>query len=474
LENEEIEPERVASLLVRASTLAWGRIAMGEIFQVYPWLRILENRYLFPLERGDIRRLAISAPSQHGKSTVAANLFASRFLALNPNRHVTIVSYGDDRAQNIGSQCRDLLTEHGHLFGVEVDKSNRSKVHWFLKGCRGSMRSVGWGSPLTGFPSDLLVIDDICKSMDEALSPTFQAKWMQFWQAVASQRLSKDARVLIIGTRWCPDDLIGQILREKRTYGPPWVEAIFKAIAVEDELDHNGQVWRKEGEPLCADLHPIEQLLEAKHTIPRFIWETMYQGNPVTPDGNLWDASLFADTEDRVVWCDELPSDLLYSVVAVDHALGRDMKNSDYSAIVALAVSKSSDRLFVKASLERTGPDQTIERLIQFVRELPSEPDMIGSDANQFQSFIVNIAADRLKDAGVYTPIVPIEDEMRVNKENRIMELDGSVRHRDFMFVRDKGTEILVSQLKQFPHGRHDDGPDALHMACKMMRMIAE
>jgi phage terminase large subunit-like protein len=54
------------------------------------------------------------------------------------------------------------------------------------------------------------------------------------------------------------------------------------------------------------------------------------------------------------------------------------------------------------------------------------------------------------------------------------MELDGSVRHQDFLFVRDKGTEILVSQLKAFPHGRHDDGPDALHMAAKMMRMIAE
>lgn len=469
-----LDSTQLASMLAQASTIGWGRVAMGENFQAYPWLRVLEHKYLHPLEMGEIRRLAISAPSQHGKSTVAANLFASRYLAKNPNKHVTIVSYGDDRAQNIGSQCRDLLTEYGHLFNVEVDKGNRSKVHWFLQGYRGSMRSVGWGSPLTGFPSDLLVIDDICKSMEEALSATFQQKWMQFWQAVASQRLSKDARVLLIGTRWSPDDLIGQILREKRIYGPKWYEAVFKAIATEDEVDHKGEVWRKSGEPLCADLHPIEQLLEAQHTVPRHIWETMYQGNPVTPDGNLWDGNLFVDNDEVTVWCDELPQDILYCTVAVDHALGRDLKNSDYSAIVALAVTKSSDRLYVKASLERTGPDQTIERLIDFIRDLPVQPDIIGSDANQFQSFIVNIAADRLQDAGVITPIIPIEEDMRMNKENRIMELDGSVRHQDFMFVRDKGTEILVSQLKQFPHGRHDDGPDALHMACKMMRMIAE
>ncbi len=76
----------------------------------------------------------------------------------------------------------------------------------------------------------------------------------------------------------------------------------------------------------------------------------------------------------------------------------------------------------------------------------------------------------RLAEAGIRTPIMPIEDEQRINKEVRIMELDGSIRNRDFVFVRDKGTEILVNQLKQFPHGNHDDGPDALQMACKMMR----
>ncbi len=74
---------------------------MGDVFKPYYWIRVLEKKYLEPMERGDIRRLAISAPSQHGKSTVAANLFASRYLAMNPTKHVTVVSYGDDRAQAI-------------------------------------------------------------------------------------------------------------------------------------------------------------------------------------------------------------------------------------------------------------------------------------------------------------------------------------------------------------------------------------
>ena len=472
----EIDALTVAKIISRGSTIGWGRVAMGDVFKPYHWLKVLEKSYLEPLEKGSIRRLAISAPSQHGKSTVAANLFASRYLALNPRKHVTVVSYGDDRAQAIGSQCRDLLSESGHIFDVEIDPSNKSKVHWFIKRHKGSMRSVGWGSPLVGFPSDLLIIDDICKSMQEAISATFQRQWMEWWQATANQRLSKDARVLIIGTRWSPDDLIGQLLRDRKAYGPEWHQAIFKAIATEDEIDWEGKTWRKAGEALCPDLHPIEQLLDAKASVAHHIWETMYQGNPVSPDEVLWPGELFRDTEERQVWTDYLPSNLMYCTVAVDHALGRDLKKSDYSAIVALATSqdRNDNNLYVKASLERTGPDQTIDRLINFVKDLPVEPDIIGSDANQFQSFIVDVAATRLAEAGVRTPIMPIEDEQRINKEVRIMELDGSIRNRDFVFVRDKGTEILVNQLKQFPHGNHDDGPDALQMACKMMRMIAE
>ncbi len=139
----------------------------------------------------------------------------------------------------------------------------------------------------------------------------------------ANQRLSKDGRVLIIGTRWSPDDLIGQLLREKKSYGPEWHQAIFKAIATEDEVDWEGNVWRRAGEALCPDLHPIEQLLDAKASVAHHIWETMYQGNPVSPDEVLWPGELFRDTEERQVWTDYLPSNLMYCTVAVDHALGR-------------------------------------------------------------------------------------------------------------------------------------------------------
>lgn len=476
-EKPEVSNYELAVALSRSTTIGWGKVSMGEAFQPYKWLQILDKNYLQPLERGEIKRLAISAPSQHGKSTVAANLFASRYLAMHPTKHVTVVSYGDDRAQAIGSQCRDLLSESGHIFNVEIDPSNKSKVHWFIKGHKGSMRSVGWGSPLVGFPSDLLIIDDICKSMQEAVSATFQKQWMEWWQSTANQRLSKDARVLIIGTRWTPDDLIGQLLREKKGYGPEWHTAVFKAIATEDEYDWNGKLWRKAGEALCPDLHPIEQLLDAKSSVAHHIWETMYQGNPVSPDEVLWPGELFRDTADGdSVWVDQLPSNIMYCTVAIDHALGKDLKRSDYSAIVALATTTDKDdhKLYVKASLERTGPDQTIERLIDFVKDLPVEPDIIGSDANQFQSFIVDVAAERLAQAGIRTPIIPIEDEQRINKEVRIMELDGSIRSRDFRFVKDKGTDILVNQLRQFPHGNHDDGPDGLQMATKLMRLIAE
>jgi predicted phage terminase large subunit-like protein len=38
------------------------------------------------------------------------------------------------------------------------------------------------------------------------------------------------------------------------------------------------------------------------------------------------------------------------------------------------------------------------------------------------------------------------------------------------LIVFSRRHQILLEQLRQFPHGKHDDGPDALEMAIKVAR----
>ena len=65
-------------------------------------------------------------------------------------------------------------------------------------------------------------------------------------------------------------------------------------------------------------------------------------------------------------------------------------------------------------------------------------------------------------------PLVKIDN--RVNKHVRIRRLAPYLSRGNIRFRGDSpGTDLLVQQLREFPEGDHDDGPDALEMALRVM-----
>jgi hypothetical protein len=72
--------------------------------------------------------------------------------------------------------------------------------------------------------------------------------------------------------------------------------------------------------------------------------------------------------------------------------------------------------------------------------------------------------------------IIPVEDTLP--KEVRIRRLDPFLQDRQFRFIDDWGTNLLLNQMKTWDGlpgvGKHDDGPDALDMACQMPRHLFE
>jgi hypothetical protein len=111
--------------------------------------------------------------------------------------------------------------------------------------------------------------------------------------------------------------------------------------------------------------------------------------------------------------------------------------------------------------------------------------DLIGMEALQFQSILKDLVmvyakyhpeyalSKYLMSGGI---IIPIEDSL--NKMMRIRRLDAKIRGRQFRFLQNPGTTLLLQQLKQFDgvpgKGKHDDGPDALDMCQQMPRHLDE
>ena len=56
------------------------------------------------------------------------------------------------------------------------------------------------------------------------------------------------------------------------------------------------------------------------------------------------------------------------------------------------------------------------------------------------------------------------------NKQVRIRRLGPYLAQRKLRFKsRSPATALLIQQMKDFPVGDHDDGPDALEMALRLM-----
>jgi predicted phage terminase large subunit-like protein len=94
-------------------------------------------------------------------------------------------------------------------------------------------------------------------------------------------------------------------------------------------------------------------------------------------------------------------------------------------------------------------------------------PTAFVVEANQYQELLRGEFEGELRRQNV-SHIVPIGMTNLVNKQMRIRRLGPMLSQKRLKFLRGSpATRLLVDQLRDFPIGAHDDGPDALEMALR-------
>jgi len=191
-----------------------------------------------------------------------------------------------------------------------------------------------------------------------------------------------------------------------------------------------------------------------------------------------WDRECFVDV---VIPLEKYPiprhANDVVRMISIDGSKGKSQKEGDFSAITCIA--QTSELKYVDCDMKRRPPGQIVEDLYLFCEQDHHKirsGDLIGIEALQFQEIFINLimqyAADHsdyalskyLRSGGI---IIPIKDMLK--KEMRIRRLDGPIRRREFRFVDNPGTALLLSQLRTWDgvsrKGVYDDGPDSLDMA---------
>lgn len=185
-------------------------------------------------------------------------------------------------------------------------------------------------------------------------------------------------------------------------------------------------------------------------------------GEFVEMEGAAWSSDSFGEW----IWCPQAqwPGHFSGGVLSLDPSTGKDLKRGDYCAITHVGW-RDDGLLYVDADLDRVTIEGIVPKLLAMHERY--NPNIIRIEANGFQHALKTLFdAECLRRYGRPLPVQLVTNKQ--NKEERITRLSPYITNRQFRFrERVIGCELLVDQLREFPKGEHDDGPDALEMAVR-------
>lgn len=294
-------------------------------------------RVLDRFARGEIRKLIVTIPPQHGKSQGASVMLPAYLLGLNPDLRIAIASYNLTLATKFNRQVQRVIDSgsYARVFPGTRLKQSASKEKNYIRtadefeiiGRDGGLLSVGREGTLTGNPVDVMIIDDLYKDALEANSPLIRDNTWEWYMSVVKTRLHNDSRELVVMTRWSEDDLVGRIGRKEKVVeitaldmpefigrsedlselarggyvvggedavrvSPSWFRLNFEAIK---EGKSTALDPREPGEALWPERQGIGLLREKRALDPQ-MFGCLYQGNPTVREGLLYGDSFMTYT----------------------------------------------------------------------------------------------------------------------------------------------------------------------------------
>lgn len=418
-------------------------------------LTFVEDKILASLRSRQTAILLFEAPPRHGKSELISKWLTAWYLLRNPHNRAIVASYADKLARHWGRSAKRIAEQCGHRIGLRVADDVTAANEWEWKGLGGGMLTAGVGGPLTGRGANLMVIDDPVKNPKEAISETFQRSVWHWFQSVAFTRLEPGGTMVVMMTRWHENDLIGQIVRAANDLGVRVERYSMPAIAEPGDV-----LGRAEGEPLWPERWPLEALLTRRAALEAYWWYALYQQRPTQFGETAWPEEYFAEP----FWATDLswPKHFDFSVMACDPSKG--VAKGDPSALIWLGVA--GGLMHVDADIKRRPVSQIVADGIGMWRRLGC--DRFGIEANHFQELLGVEFERTCKELNLPMPPVSLihndADKIRI----RIPRIGPYLHRHKMRFRNNAGTRILVRQLRDFPFGAHDDGPDGLEMTIRL------
>ena len=442
------------------------------------------------VERGENRYMTISMPPRMGKSTLTSINLPIWLLRQHPGWKIGLISHSPQLATAWGRQVRRFVEEDGERWGIKIAGDAGAVSEWQTTLGGGIVSRSAPGQSITGLGFKVMLMDDVVKDFADAHSESKREAIWDWWQANAVTRLEPPFLCIAIATRWHEDDFIGRLLNPAMNPDAgKWENVIFPALAEE-----NDPLGREPGDPLYSPLvsETREEALERwdglKRSVGSYMWEALYQQHPTPADGSIFNLGwLRFWTTDPAKVKEGDPSVILLPRERLERGKWLDSwdltfkgsSTSDY-AVGQRWCRQGADRFLVAQQRGQWSFTQTLEKMLRWCNagDLDDKASPGGSFVHQR---LVEDAANgtaaidvlRKKVAGI-KPIKP-----RSSKEVRARAVTPEIESGNVYLPHpsDPGNgwvNELISEMRAFPSGKHDDMVDSLSMGLLGLRDAGE
>jgi len=429
--------------------------------------------------------ILLTVPFRHGKTELVSRLLPVFIIGKygsipenNPHKiqlETILGCYNKDLASGISKHAKKYLESSGfaEVFPrASLSKESSAASEWAvdridpLTGNRMQIcefHAAGMLSGVTGKGASVLIIDDILKNREEAESATYRDKQWNAYKDDFLTRLAPEFLHILCATRWHIDDVLGRVLEKNN----PMSDKYDPEFPIYDVYHYRAK--EEDGSYLFSERFNDQWYERQFASLGAYSSAALLQGDPIAKGGNLlpvdkiriidsippallevclpvrfWDLAstekeLVKDDPDRTVGCkgfvwfpNATPSDAKDPTKLRPHFFVTDVQSCKQEAVVR-------NSKIVDAAIDDGA------KVWQGVESVAGYKDS------------VSILKALLRGVSTVHPV-----NVRRDKVTRASELVPPMDAGWVYIVRGWWNTDMMTELAQFPSGKHDDFVDAM------------
>jgi predicted phage terminase large subunit-like protein len=446
---------------------------------------------------GEIKRLVINIPPRMGKSTITSVALPAwtwaqrhRSATSGPGVQFLHASYANQLVLRDSVKCRRLIESPwyqklwGERFKLNSDQNTKSR---FSNDQGGERLITSVGAAVTGEGGSIIVVDDPNAASEAFSEATIQAT-VDWWDGAMSTRLNdaKTGAYIVIQQRLAEDDLTGHIMSKDRG---EWTHLCLPMKFEKDRAFVTKIGWEdpreEDGELLWPERFGDEEVRQLEAILGPYGAAGQLQQRPEPAGGGVIKRDWWLN------WTETSFPPMDYIIAALDTAYTTKTMN-DASALTVWgvfsgetvaspirAMDENGRPMYLERTYNETAPKVMMMHAWNGRYELHELVEKVAKTAKSLKIDLLiienkaaghSVAQEIRRLYGQENFAVQLYDPKSQDKLSRLY----SVQHlfaEGMIYAPDRAwADMVITQVGQFPKGKHDDLVDTVSMALRKLR----